>query len=557
MPRLQLLEAVRSGNLTGVLKQLLFAHPEFSRLYRPKKPPRFAGVSDKQRRERAMSFLVITRDEARVPAPFTRNRDRSSLSSSLNGTDIIRKVSAMASVFKPKGKSKYLISYRDEHGRLRKKTGTTDKKRSKQIAADLENEVLLHKRGLIDPTTERIASNERKRVKDHLRDFEAALQAKGNTQKHVELSLSRARRVADLAKLDRLSDLSPSRVQAALASLRAQGMALGTCNHHRAAIRAFSRWLWKEGRLSADPLVGVSGFNAREDRRHDRRTLSIEELRRVIDAAERGPAYRRMSGHARAICYRLAVATGLRYSEIKSLTPASFGGTSVMIQAAYSKNGQTDTIDLPPDVASDLAEWVKGRPKTESVFPLPGRGAAMLRVDLEAAGLPYRDESGKVFDFHALRCQCATLMDQAGVAPRVVQKRMRHSTLELSGHYTRPRDADLKQAALSLPSLRPDFDPNDPSPTPGGGGLERGATLGATCDFGEAYNLFSDKDINKREHGIIIRVSGVRVPPPLLATVPARHRQIPSISTICVDLALRSTGSYRASLRHNRPPSVP
>jgi hypothetical protein len=178
----------------------------------------------------------------------------------------------MASVFKPKGKSKFLIYYRDEHGRLRKKTGTTDKKRSKQIAADLENEVLLRKRGLIDPVVERIASNERKGVKGHLRDFQAALEAKGNTTKHVELFIARAQRVVDLAKLDRLSDMTASRVQAALAALRSQGVALGTCNHHRAAIRAFSRWLWKEGRLSADTLVGVSGFNAREDRRHDRRT---------------------------------------------------------------------------------------------------------------------------------------------------------------------------------------------------------------------------------------------------------------------------------------------
>ena len=31
-----------------------------------------------------------------------------------------------------------------------------------------------------------------------------------------------------------------------------------------------------------------------------------------------------MTGQARAICYRLAVATGLRYAEIGSITPESF-----------------------------------------------------------------------------------------------------------------------------------------------------------------------------------------------------------------------------------------
>ncbi len=33
----------------------------------------------------------------------------------------------MASVFKPKGSTKYMILYFDENGRRRKKAGTTDK----------------------------------------------------------------------------------------------------------------------------------------------------------------------------------------------------------------------------------------------------------------------------------------------------------------------------------------------------------------------------------------------------------------------------------------------
>src|SRR5205814_1654058 len=96
------------------------------------------------------------------------------------------------------------------------------------------------------------------------------------------------------------------------------------------------------------------------------------------------------------------------------------------------------------------------------IFTLPmsadgkdGKGAEMLRRDLKAAGIAYRDAAGLVFDFHSLRCQLATLADQAGVSPRVVQKLMRHSTLELTGRYTRPRAVDLERAAEALPSLKP------------------------------------------------------------------------------------------------------
>ena len=129
------------------------------------------------------------------------------------------------------------------------------------------------------------------------------------------------------------------------------------------------------------------------------------------------------------------------------------------VAAGYTKNGQPATLPLPSDLALDLHAYVVNLPHGKPIFPLaPDCGAKMLRPDLERAGIPYVDAGGLVFDFHALRCQMATLADAAGVTPRVVQKLMRHSTLELTGRYTRPRVVDLNNAAESLPSLRPDSD---------------------------------------------------------------------------------------------------
>ncbi len=91
----------------------------------------------------------------------------------------------------------------------------------------------------------------------------------------------------------------------------------------------------------------------------------------------------------------------------------------------------------------------------------------MLRADLAAAGIPYRDASGLVFDFHSLRCQLATLADAAGVSPRVVQRMMRHSTLELTGRYTRPRMHDLAGATAALPTLRPEAPDREPKAATG------------------------------------------------------------------------------------------
>ena len=204
----------------------------------------------------------------------------------------------------------------------------------------------------------------------------------------------------------------------------------------------------------------MKGFNAKEDRRHDRRTVSLDELHRLVDAAQCGPVVMGMTGTARRpLCYRLAVATGLRYSEIASITPLSFDwkAPSVTVAACYTKNGDPANLPIQDDLVGDLAAYVAPMNPGAAIFPLPpGKGAMMLRADLKSAGIPYQDGSGLVFDFHALRCQMATNADAAGVSPRVVQKMMRHSTLELTGRYTRPRTVDIEAAASKLPGLKPD-----------------------------------------------------------------------------------------------------
>jgi hypothetical protein len=146
-------------------------------------------------------------------------------------------------------------------------------------------------------------------------------------------------------------------------------------------------------------------------------------IRRVDPAADR---LARQLGPARAFCDRPAVTTGLRYSEVRSITPAALALSgdmpTVAVAAAYTKNGEPATLPLP----ADLAAFVAGMAPGAAVFPLPEKGAAMLKVDLDAAGIAYRDAAGLVFDFHALGCWCATLADAARVAPWVVQKLMRH-----------------------------------------------------------------------------------------------------------------------------------
>ena len=157
-------------------------------------------------------------------------------------------------------------------------------------------------------------------------------------------------------------------------------------------------------------------------------------------------------------CVRAALTRKLAQSSPSRSTTVREPAT-VTIRAAYAKNSQTVALPIAPELAADLAGYVAALEPRKPIFPLPhDKGAAMLRKDLEAAGIAYQDDAGLFFDFHSLRCETATLADAAGVSPRVVQRMMRHSKLEMTGRYTRPRAVDMESAASMLPSLRPTED---------------------------------------------------------------------------------------------------
>ena len=50
-------------------------------------------------------------------------------------------------------------------------------------------------------------------------------------------------------------------------------------------MKAFARWMVNDRRMADNPLVHISRGNVNLDRRHDRRPLSLEEIRLVIQTA--------------------------------------------------------------------------------------------------------------------------------------------------------------------------------------------------------------------------------------------------------------------------------
>lgn len=373
----------------------------------------------------------------------------------------------MASVFKrkrrvklPSGKTatrqsaKWHVKYIDAEGIEQRVPGFKDKAATQQLAAKLEREAEMAKAGVVD----RYKGHRKRPLAEHLEDFRQSLLAKGNTVKHADQSAYRVKQIIGGCRFAFWSDIQPSKVQRYLAELRngQECMSAQTSNYYLKSIKQFTKWMVQDGRASESLLEHLRTVNTHTDIRRERRALEPDEIRHLLETTAASPERFGMSGCQRAMLYRLAVETGLRASELRSLTVSSFDldRCTVTVKAAYSKHRRQDELPLRADTAAALKELFVGNLPSSQAFNIPGKPAKMLKTDLAEAGIDYVDGSGRVFDFHALRGQCASLLASTGVHPRVAQSIMRHCDINLTmSRYTHVLSGQESEAVAGLPDL--------------------------------------------------------------------------------------------------------
>ena len=123
-------------------------------------------------------------------------------------------------------------------------------------------------------------------------------------------------------KITRLSQLRPSLADTALKTLRDAGKSDRTVSHYCAALKSFSRWAKKDRRTREDLLADLERPKIVTENK--RAALSPEQAARLVTTTQAGKSRRGMTGEDRSWLYTLAIYTGLRRSELQSLTPESF-----------------------------------------------------------------------------------------------------------------------------------------------------------------------------------------------------------------------------------------
>jgi integrase len=298
---------------------------------------------------------------------------------------------------------------------------------------------------------------------EHLKDFHKSLVAKGDTAKQAKQVTTRVKRIIEGCRFRNWSDISASRIEHYLAELRNEGLGISaqTSNFYLKSIKQFCKWMVADRRALDSPIEHLRGQNVNTDRRHDRRALEPNELRRLLEATLAGPKRFGMTGHERALLYRFTAETGLRRNEIKSLKISSFNfeNLTVTVKAAYSKHRREDVLPLREDTAAELQEFFKGKLPTVKAFggsykELTAKTSNMIKADLTAAGIPYLDDAGRYADFHCLRHTTGSLLASSGTHPKVAQSIMRHSTIDLTmSRYTHIFRGQESEAIKKLPDL--------------------------------------------------------------------------------------------------------
>lgn len=304
-------------------------------------------------------------------------------------------------------------------------------KRALEILADL---------GIIKGTSGQVE------LVELLDEYEQVLLSRENSKDYVKQAKSRIKKILEGCRYARSQDFDATEVQLFLKKL---GHGKRTRNHYLRAAKGFVKFLMVKGRLHSDPLISLTMLNTEDDKRVVRRTLDEQEFEKLIKATT---GHNKLPQDLRRMVFRIAHWTGFRAGEIGTLEVDCFELGSnppvIVIDPTISKHRVEDRQVIPEFFAAELRDFLAG--KQGKLFPGRWwkRAAEMLQVDLEAAGIPYKDAAGKQLDFHALRHSYVTSLAKAGVKPEVLQKLARHSTILLTLQVYRHVEEEETSTAL-------------------------------------------------------------------------------------------------------------
>lgn len=310
----------------------------------------------------------------------------------------------MATVFKRGGKGtrggRYYIAYFDHKGKRRvHSTRCSDKVTAERIAAKKEADAALRRDGVIDPQLDAICQQSQRTIQSHLKDYEAKMVAVNRVPKHVERTIKCILAITEGAGFERVNEITADGVTRFAGKLRRRGLSSRTVHAYLTAIKGFTKWLANNDKLTRDPLTSIQKPNWKSDRCRERRMLLVDEFHWLRKTTLQGSERCEMTPRERVLLYSVAIQTGLRSSELRSLTNGKLyldrEPPFVLCKSRSTKNRKQARQYIQPSLAAELQDFVSASGRRSQVFKMPDEStmADMLRADLAEARKAWLEEA--------------------------------------------------------------------------------------------------------------------------------------------------------------------
>jgi len=266
---------------------------------------------------------------------------------------------------------------------------------------------------------------------------------------HLELAEEDA--FFDLDELDRRT------LRGYVAALDRRGMARSTVARRLAGLRAFFRWLRREGLADHDPSAEL---RAPRPGRRLPQTLSVDDVLRLLSEPNATDPF---PGRDRALL-EVLYAAGVRVSELTGLElpDLELGGDGGILRIR-GKGSKERLSPIGPRSAGVLEDYLEGERRaldkslTTRVFLNKNAGALSVRSVrrvvkryIARAGLP------SWVSPHTLRHSFATHMRDNGADLRAVQELLGHASIATTQIYTAVSSAHLLNAYMrAFPGMEP------------------------------------------------------------------------------------------------------
>ena len=332
---------------------------------------------------------------------------------------------------------KYRGFFTDYTGKKRFFTGSKSKAETRRAAARLEERHQKIKIGEL-PVPDVIDKHRARPIEEAKEEYVAWGKMQGGrggrawSQSHAK----RKGRLLDLwietLNLKTLGDLDGllPRAEAVVQELSKRGKSGKTLQNTLEAMKSFINWCLIRNYLREDPLKGFSKIDTTPNTQ--RRAMTPDEFHRLLTVAP----------YHRQVLYSVAMVTGLRANELRSLTRDDLDveQQGLRLRPEWTKNRKPGFQPLPEGTVKLLVEyWDTGivsrlycqylRTRVfnpRALLYVPAEPGKDLDRDLKAAKITKSTSEGKL-DFHAIRTAFVSWSIEAGANMKEVQHLARHS----------------------------------------------------------------------------------------------------------------------------------